>query len=97
MAYPQMEGVKRPSEWLEKLVEKARACKGIDKTVFKVQAYDWKKKLWVRDEVLIEELRDILSSGGKHIAYYPDDLWKDRPALNKIKLQISTKTYPFLP
>ena len=46
---------------------------------------------------MIEELRDILSAGGRHIAYFPDDLWNDKPALNKIKLEMSTKTNPFLP
>jgi biofilm PGA synthesis lipoprotein PgaB len=96
-AYPQMDGIRRPSAWLEELVKKARAAKGIDKTIFKVQSYDWNRKDWIGDEALLEELRDILSAGGRHLAYYPDDLWKDKPALNKIKLEMSTKTNPFLP
>jgi biofilm PGA synthesis lipoprotein PgaB len=45
---------------------------------------------------LLEELRDILSAGGRHIAYYPDDLWTDRPGLKVMKLEMSTQSYPFM-
>jgi hypothetical protein len=41
-------------------------------------------------------LRDILSSGGRHIAYYPDELWLDRPKLKIMKLEMSTQNYPFM-
>ncbi len=98
MAYPQMDGITAPSRWLADLVRKAKAVPdGIDKTVFKVQTYDWRNKAWIKDAVVLEELRDILSAGGRHIAYYPDDFWTDRPAIGKIKLEMSTRTYPFLP
>jgi len=96
-AYPQMNGIMRPSAWLKKLVKEARAAKGEDKTIFKIQTYDRNRKDWIGDEALIEEMRDILSAGGRHLAYCPDDLWKDKPALNKIKLEMSTRTNPFLP
>ncbi len=97
MAYPQMERVDKPSGWLKKLVNRTREFpQAVEKTVFKVQAYDWRKQLWVKDWILLEELRDILSSGGRHIAYYPDNFWIDKPMLDKIRLEISTQTFPFL-
>ena len=97
MAYPQMENVNKPSEWLKGLVKKAKEFPhGIEKTVFKVQAYDWQKKEWLDDGFLLEEIRDILSYGGRHIAYYPDDLWVDRPMLKVIQLEMSSQTYPFM-
>lgn len=97
MAYPQMEKVREPSPWLKGLVRKAKEFpNGIEKTVFKVQAYDWQKKAWLHDGFLLEEIRDILASGGKHIAYYPDNFWVDEPCLKKIKLEMSTKKYPFM-
>lgn len=97
MAYPQMEKIRKPSPWLKQLVIRAKEFPtGIEKTVFKVQSYDWQKKVWLNDSVILEELRDILASGGKHIAYYPDDLWIDRPRLGVIKLEMSTKSYPFM-
>jgi len=65
-------------------------------TVFKVQAYDWQKKAWLNERFLLEEMKDILSAGGRHIAYYPDNFWIDRPVLKVIKLEMSTKSYPFI-
>ncbi len=98
MAYPEMEKVADASKWLQGLVDKARVYpQGLEKTVFKIQAYDWRKEEWIKDRVLLERMRDVLASGGKHLAYYPDNVWKDRPALNTIKLEMSSKTYPFIP
>lgn len=98
MAYPKMEGIKKPSAWLKKLTNISKNYpNGIEKTVFKLQAYDWTKGVWIKEEDLLEEFRDILSSGGRHIAYYPDNFWEDKPALKKIRLEMSTRTYPYLP
>ena len=97
MAYPQMEKIGKPSPWIKGLVSKAKEFpNGIEKTVFKIQSYDWQKKTWLNDGFLLEELRDILASGGRHIAYYPDDFWIDRPKLKVIKLEMSTQSYPFM-
>ncbi|UCD36491.1 MAG: poly-beta-1,6-N-acetyl-D-glucosamine N-deacetylase PgaB [Nitrospiraceae bacterium] len=98
MAYPQMEEVRRPSEWLKSLVATAqRMPQGPEKTIYKIQAYDWKEEAWIKDRILLDEMRAVLSSGGKHLAYYPDNFREDAPALNIIKLEISTKTFPFIP
>jgi biofilm PGA synthesis lipoprotein PgaB len=98
MAYPRMEGVKRPSTWLKNLVGRAKEFpRGLEKTVFKIQTYDWNREEWISNRLLLRELREILSSGGRHLAYYPDNVWEDRPSLNTIKLEMSTKTYPFIP
>jgi biofilm PGA synthesis lipoprotein PgaB len=98
MAYPQMEEVKSQSEWLENLVGRAKVMpQGLEKTVFKIQTYNWKKEEWIDDGSVLEEMRDVLSSGGSHLAYYPDSYREDRPALNKIKLEMSTRSYPFIP
>jgi biofilm PGA synthesis lipoprotein PgaB len=98
MAYPQMEEVKKSSKWLKNLVSIAGASpQGLEKTVFKIQTYNWRKEAWIDDGILLQELRDILSSGGKHLAYYPDNVFEDEPALDKIKLEMSTRTYPFIP
>lgn len=98
MAYTQLEEVADSSKWLKKLSGIAKEMPdGFEKTVFKIQAYDWRKEEWIEDGVLLEELRDVLSAGGRHLAYYPDNYREDRPVLNKIKLEMSTKTYPFIP
>ena len=98
MAYPEMEKVADASQWLQDLVGKAKACpQGLEKTVFKIQTYDWRKEEWINDRVVLEEMRDVLAYGGRHLAYYPDNVWEDKPALKTIKLEMSSKTYPFIP
>ncbi len=98
MAYPRMEGVKNPAKWLKELAGRAKDVpQGLEKTVFKLQAYDWRKEEWIDDGELLEEMKDILSEGGRHLAYYPDSYHDDKPALEKVKLEMSTKTYPFIP
>ncbi len=99
MAYPQMEGAcRRPVQWLKSLVQNARKFKGgVDKSVFKVQAYDWARKRPVSSRLLYRELRGILAAGGRHIGYYPDNCFADRPNLDVIKLEMSTRSFPFTP
>ena len=95
MAYPQMENADQ--KWLRKLVEKSKSWpEGIKKTIFKVQTYDWSKKEWIPEDMLLAEIRDILASGARHLAYYPDNCFEDRPRLKKIRLEFSTKVFPFL-
>ena len=97
MAYPQMEKVRGPSEWLHGLVNRVKGFpQGTEKTVFKVAAYDWGQKSWVEDSTVLKEIRQILVSGGRHLAYYPDDFWTNQPSLKKIRLEMSTQTYPFM-
>ncbi|MFQ5585727.1 MAG: poly-beta-1,6-N-acetyl-D-glucosamine N-deacetylase PgaB [Thermodesulfobacteriota bacterium] len=98
MAYPQMEKVNRASRWLEGLVLTAKETRdGIEKSVFKVQTYDWKRETWLGDTVVLKEIRDLLSSGARHVAYYPDNPLLDKPALRTITLEMSTESYPFMP
>ena len=95
MAYPQMEKAGNPAKWLTRLVEEAKAAKGLHKTVFKLQAYNWKKERWVGSEALLEEMRDVLVAGGVHLAYYPDNPLENKPDLSTIRLEMSRQTYPF--
>jgi hypothetical protein len=53
--------------------------------------------VWIKDRVILEELRDILSSGGRHLAYYPDDFRVEKPGIEILKLEMSTQSDPFLP
>jgi len=95
MAYPQMEKAGNPAKWLTQLVERVKAANGLKKTVFKLQAYDWKRERWLDSDALLEEMRDVLVAGGIHLAYYPDNVHKNRPELSTIKLEMSKKSYPF--
>lgn len=93
MAYPQMENAENPIKWLREMAEKvAGHPKGPDKTVFKLQAYDWQDGQWVDSELLLREMKVLLSAGGRHLAYYPDNLWEKRPLIDVIQYEMSTQT-----
>jgi biofilm PGA synthesis lipoprotein PgaB len=96
MAYPRMEEVKKPQKWLKELVRRTGGYdKGIEKTVFKIQSYDWKKDLWIDSDVLDNWFRVLVAEGAHHLAYYPDDLFEDHPRAGIIRNMMSKEDFPF--
>lgn len=96
MAYPYLEEVKHPTEWFKELVAAAkRQPQGIEKTVFKVQAYDWSRKKWVKSRTLNKWFKALIASGAEHVAYYPDDYVLDNPRANVIREMMSVEDFPF--
>ncbi|MFH1282654.1 MAG: poly-beta-1,6-N-acetyl-D-glucosamine N-deacetylase PgaB [bacterium] len=96
MAYPYMEGVRSPKKWLEKLITLAKTYpEGIQKTIFKIQAYDWKQKRWIDSQELHKWLRTLVAAGASHVGYYPDNYIDNKPDMNTIRLMISTEDFPF--
>jgi biofilm PGA synthesis lipoprotein PgaB len=97
MVYPQMEEIKHPLVWLREMVNKAKKYpEWLKKTVFKLQAYNWRRDTWIKDRILLKEMREILITGGRHIAYYPDNFLLDKPMAKKIRREMSTCIYPFI-
>jgi len=96
MAYPEMEGVDHPGQWLNSLVKAAGTYSaGMEKTVFKIQAYDWHRKQWIPDSRLCNQLRIVLSAGARHVAYYPDDFIDNRPDKAQLCHLMGTQDFPF--
>lgn len=96
MAYPMTEEVARPAAWLKTLVIKARQHpQGLAKTVFKLQAYDWGRKRWIKSEILHRWMRILVAEGARHIGYYPDDCLTDEPRASVVRLMMSTEDFPF--
>lgn len=89
MAYANMEKVTNRHRWFAELVERAKIFHALDKVVFKVQSYDWQNKAWLKGEKLSADLRVLMSQGARHIAYYPDDVYLDKPEKEEISLTIS--------
>ena len=58
------------------------------------KSFDWKNKNWINDELFLREIRTILSSGIRNIAYYPDTYIDNKPSLERAKLEFSSKTLP---
>ena len=95
MAYPQMENADNPIEWLKNLAKLSLDNpENYKKVIFKVQSFDWKNKNWINDELFLREIRTILSSGIRNIAYYPDTYIDNKPSLERAKLEFSSKTLP---
>lgn len=95
MAYPRMEGVAHPERWLERLVRiAADHPQGLDKTVFKVQTYDWNADRWIPTTTVHRWLRRLVAAGAHHIGYYPDDCFADQPRAETIRLIMSVEDFP---
>ena len=96
MAYPRMEKIGQPDRWLKKLVGVAkRYPDGINKTVFKVQAYDWNSKKWIETKTIDGWLKTLVASGARNVGYYPDDFVDNEPDAGSIRLMMSTEDFSF--
>jgi len=96
MAYPKMEGIRNEKGWFKEMVEKIKVHpEAIDKCIFKIQSYDWKTNTWIKEKKLKKGLRILVSSGAKHIAYYPDNVFADKPKIKHIVSITSAKFFPF--
>ena len=99
MAYPQMEGHGNDwYDWLNRLTDAVGLKdKGFSRTVFKIQTYDWTHNRWVSDGDLVKEIRTLEENGVRHIGYYPDNVFENRPGLKDIKMEMSIRDFPFVP
>ena len=97
MVYPYLEGIHGNFKvWFKQLVDVAKAHPGgIEKTVFKIQAFDWRRKVWIKTEMLNDWLRTLVADGAYHVGYYPDDFVQDHPRASVIRKMMSTEDYPF--
>jgi biofilm PGA synthesis lipoprotein PgaB len=95
MAMPYMEGAAHPQRWLDTLFGRVAAIPGaLDKTVFELQARDWRTSQPVPSAVLAAQISRLRLRGARHIAYYPDDFLNDQPALAVIQPAISQRAEP---
>lgn len=106
MAMPYMEGIpaKDAQRWLNQLVDSmAKRPGALEKTVFELQARDWRKEGNVASatdgridtQIIADWMRQLQIRGVKSYGYYPDDFNQDHPKLQKILPQMSTNWYPF--
>jgi len=91
MAYAAMEGKKDSRAWYRELFRAAGGGDAASRLVFKLQAYDWKKEAWVDDRVLKEDLTFLLALGARHVAYYPDNVYLNRPDVDTVAGILSAK------
>jgi biofilm PGA synthesis lipoprotein PgaB len=97
MAMPSMENVDNANAWLRSLVEKAKLTKnGLQKTVFELQAMDWKLKQPIQDAVLKQQMQVLTKAGARHVGYYPDDFLKNQPEMEAVRPYVSARNFPYL-
>jgi biofilm PGA synthesis lipoprotein PgaB len=98
MAMPSMENAKNSDAWLKSLVAKAKQTNnGIKKTVFELQARDWKLKRNIDAKVLSHQIQVLTNAGAKHVGYYPDDFIQNSPDMETFRPYISSRNFPYLP
>lgn len=100
MAMPLMENVpvNEANAWLDRLVGRvARYPGALDKTVFELQARDWRKGAGqdaISGEILNGWMRQLKMSGAGNYGYYPDDFINDQPRMAEIRSAFSSYWYP---
>ena len=99
MAMPYLEEAESPDVWLSELVNQVkRYPKGMEKTLFELQAVDWNERNQpIPTAVLTSQLRLLQSLGAVNLGYYPDDFIGDHPQAQELHRAISLQTYPYRP
>ncbi len=89
-AMPFMEEAKNPNQWLTDLVKAAaKEPSGLNKTVFELQAVNWKNQQKIPSNIFVEQLNLLKKLGVKHIGYYPDNVYENQPRLEDLKQHFS--------
>ncbi len=87
MAMPYMEQANDPKEFYDRIVHsvKQEEC-GLERTVMELQTVNWRKDNEpISSKELSDTIEHLYGSGVHHIAYYPDDLFRNVPDADKIK------------
>lgn len=100
MAMPYMEQATNHKQFYEQIVNnvKQEEC-GLEKTVMELQTVNWRKNDEpISSEELSNTMKDLYNSGVNHIAYYPDNLFKNVPNTVQMEHSFSYKpSYTYLP
>ena len=78
MAYPYMDGEPDADAYLRRVAKAVKKHGGVDRTIVKIQAYDWSDDTWVDQGTFTHQLRLLRSAGIRHLGTYPlgDQVWE---------------------
>ncbi|WP_204352888.1 poly-beta-1,6-N-acetyl-D-glucosamine N-deacetylase PgaB [Salinicola peritrichatus] len=83
------------SEWLDGLVDRVmRHPRGLNKTVFELQAYDWARQRWIEPQRFKGWMQQLVRRGALNLAYYPDDFITGKPAFQPAFEGMSLNEFP---
>lgn len=92
MAMPRMEREDDAQAWLARLARRvAGTPRGLDGTVFELQARDWRTGKPVADDELARQWELLHRMGVRHLGYYPDDFLHNQPSLEVVRRAISVR------
>lgn len=97
MAMPYLDGTDQPpSAWLAELERKVAAHPGaLRKVVFELQTRDWRGKgRWIKGDVLLGWMRQLVRAGALNLAYYPDDFLNNEPPFKPTFIGMSLNDFP---
>ncbi len=99
MAMPHMDkagNAANTKQWLINLVDQVKTYpKGLEKSIFELQSFDWDKNKRISSEHLAEKMQWLLEEGVLNFGYYPDDYIQGYPKLSVIRPKFSLATTPF--
>lgn len=92
MAMPRMERESDAQGWLARLARRAADTpRGLDGTVFELQARDWHTGKPVPNDELTRQWAQLQRAGVRHLGYYPDDFLGNHPSLDTVRRAISVR------
>ncbi|SFP85463.1 biofilm PGA synthesis lipoprotein PgaB [Variovorax sp. OK605] len=92
MAMPFMEQAADPKAWLEALFRQVAAQpRGLERTVFELQARDWRSGRMVDSATLAGQWTLLHRLGARHVAIYPDDFLEGQPPLVTVRDILSVR------
>ncbi len=97
MSMPFMEQAANPQKWLKELAAKVKAYPlGARKTVFELQAVDWRGSTPVPSRVLARQMDLLEKSGIGNFGYYPDNPIEQHPDVETLYPYFSLQDNPLL-
>ncbi|OUY06309.1 poly-beta-1,6-N-acetyl-D-glucosamine N-deacetylase PgaB [Acinetobacter populi] len=98
MAMPYMEQAKDPNQFYNNILKRVKSYpNGIMKTVFELQAQNWRTQQPVPSEEISNTIKSLYQQGAMHIAYYPDDPIKDHPDTDIMRDAFAVKPNRLVP
>ena len=71
MAYPQMDHQADAQAYLQHVAQAVKKAGGTEKTIVKIQSYDWEKEKWLDKDTFQDELKTLKKAGVRHVGVYP--------------------------
>ena len=98
MAMPYMEQAPNSDAFYQDIVNRVKQFpKGIKKTVFELQAVNWRTNQKVPSDEMAQTIQSLYEQGAMHVAYYPDDPIQDHPDTRVLRKAFDLKSSKLVP